>query len=251
MAGRALCLTRDHAHYRRDCMLAGLIEAGFEIANSIERPEPGDVLVIWNRYQQFAATARQFESAGAKVVVVENGWIGEDQFALCVGQHNGAGLWNCGQDDRWSMLDIAVQPWRRDGNHILVLPQRGFGPPGVAMPLDWPKKIGARLAAVTGRPVIIRQHPGKRPHPPLEPDFECCWAAVTWGSGAAIKAIVAGIPVFHDMPAWIGASAARRGIDNIEDPYLGDRYPMLRRLAWAQWSADEIASGEAFKCLLT
>jgi hypothetical protein len=68
---------------------------------------------------------------------------------------------------------------------------------------------------------------------------------VTWGSGAGIKSIVAGIPVFHEMPNWIGAPAAKLGLDDIEQPFLGDRQPMLNRLAWAQWDLDEIASGEA------
>lgn len=73
---------------------------------------------------------------------------------------------------------------------------------------------------------------------------------VTWASGAAIKAIIEGIPVFYEFNDWIGAPAARYGIDDTENPFLGDRNPMLHRLSWAQWTAEEIASGEPFKCLL-
>jgi hypothetical protein len=77
-----------------------------------------------------------------------------------------------------------------------------------------------------------------------------CFAAVTWGSGAAIKAIIAGVPVFHEFSRWIGAPAAKFGAANLEQPFVGDRLPMLRRLAYAQWSVAEIERGEPFALLL-
>ena len=52
-----------------------------------------------------------------------------------------------------------------------------------------------------------------------------------------------------DLKEWIGAPAATCNWD-IERPYLGDRDVMLHRLSWAQWTWDEISSGEAFKWLL-
>jgi hypothetical protein len=73
---------------------------------------------------------------------------------------------------------------------------------------------------------------------------------VTWGSGAAIKAIAAGIPVFHELECWIGAEAATFGINDLEHPFLGDRHLMFHRISWAQWTAEELASGEPFRWLL-
>jgi len=84
----------------------------------------------------------------------------------------------------------------------------------------------------------------------MDPDFEDCWAAVTWASGGAIKAICAGIPVFYEFEKWIGAPSARLGFGDLENPFLGDRGPMLHRLSWAQWNVDEIAKGEPFRWLL-
>lgn len=131
-----------------------------------------------------------------------------------------------------------------------MLLQRGIGEQGVAMPHEWRLDIERRLKAVTKRPIVIRGHPGIDGAAPTEPDFRNVHAVVTWASGAAIKAIAAGVPVFHEFDRWIGAPAARFGIDKIEEPYLGDRLPMFRRLAWAQWTAAEIAKGEPFECLL-
>ncbi len=76
------------------------------------------------------------------------------------------------------------------------------------------------------------------------------YAAVTWASGAGIKAIVAGVPVFYEMPSWIGGPAAKFGIDEIDTPFFGDRLPMLRRLAWSQWGGEEVRAGEPFAWLL-
>lgn len=251
----ATVLIRPQPNYRRDAIWAGLERRGFKCtANVLRQPKPEDVLVIWNRYGGNQLVAGQYEAAGATVIVVENGWIGQDDrglphYAMCLKHHNGAGEWHVGDDDRWTRLNTTLSPWRSDGRHILVLPQRGIGPLGVGMPSNWVEDALGRLRAATKRLVRVRQHPGKT-RPPLDPDFSGCWAAVTWGSGAAIKAIAAGIPVFYDMPNWIGGPAAVRGLDNIEQPFLGDRLPMLRRLAWAQWSVAEIRAGEPFKWLL-
>lgn len=247
----AVLMIRPLPHYRREVFQEGLTRAGYELSQQPSRARPGDILVIWNRYGHWANIACQFEATGGTVIVVENGWLGEGKhFAIAKHQHNGCGAWNVGEQDRWSPLNIALQPWRADGEHILVLPQRGIGPPGVAMPPIWPASIHGRLSKITKRPIKVRPHPGKEPHPPLEPDFKNCWAAVTWGSGAAIHAIVAGIPVFHELKNWVGAPAARFGINQLEEPFLGDRRPMLQRLAWHQWGAEEVRTGEPFRCLL-
>jgi hypothetical protein len=49
-----------------------------------------------------------------------------------------------------------------------------------------------------------------------------------------------GISVTSEMPNWIAEQ------DNTEE----GRLAMFRRLTWAQWRLDEIASGDAFDWLL-
>jgi hypothetical protein len=233
-----------------------LRECGFEVTTAPHaRPQPGDVLVIWNRYGHYEAVANAYERAGATVLVAENGYVGSDEegrqlYAISRSQHNGAGTWEVESGDRWSRLNIELKPWRSGGSFILVLPQRGIGSREIAMPAAWLAGVVSRLGQQTKRAVRIRQHPGKLPHPPLEPDLADCFAAVTWGSGAAIKAIIAGVPVFHEFSRWIGAPAAKFGAANLEQPFVGDRLPMLRRLAYAQWSVAEIERGEPFALLL-
>jgi hypothetical protein len=244
-------LIHQSAYYRKHVYKAGFEACGYSTIEQMQyRPKEGDVLLIWNRNKNREAIAKRYEEAGAIVLVTENGYIGKTK-ALAIGHHSGAGKWYQGQEDRWKALDVELKPWREDGEHILVLPQRSIGEEGVAMPRGWETKIEQHLRKVTRRPIRTRKHPGKdKSAPPtLEDDLSGCWAAVTWGSGAGVKSIISGVPVFHQLKNWIGASAATTEM-NIENPWMGDRMPMLRRLAWAQWTWDEIKSGEAIRYTL-
>lgn len=242
-------------YYRRDCFREGLARIGYRVGEMPkEKPEPCDVLLIWNRSKLNHVLASRYEAAGARVLVAENGYVGLEPdghplYAIALGHHSGAGTWCEGTTDRWTRLGIELNPWRSDGREIIVLPQRGIGEPSLSMPEGWTDSVVARLKQKTDRPIRVRPHPGKEKTDP-GPDLKDAWAAVTWASGAGIKAIIAGVPVFHEMPTWIGGPAAKFGIDEIESPFLGDRLPMLKRLAWSQWTLDEVRRGEPFAWLL-
>jgi hypothetical protein len=237
-------------HYRRDAFVAGLEACGYRLT---DRPGSCDLLLTWNRIGIGDAFARGAEDRGVPVLVAENGYLGNDfagdrWYALSRGQHNGAGRWPAGGGERWDSLGHALMPWRNSGDEIVVLPQRGIGPAGVAMPMTWTDGVAARLKRY-GLPVRVRRHPGVQPCKPLLDDLARAAAVVTWGSGAALKALAAGIPALYDFGQWIGgAAAARLG----EEPMRDDaaRLGMFRRLAWAQWRLREIADGSAIKATL-
>lgn len=273
MPARAFCLIQSAVWYRRDAFEAGMKACGYSLEGDrhIGTVRATDLLVIWNRYGRGDSLARQFELVGAAVIVAENGYVGASEnayakpfasvdqrpethlYALALNHHNGAGRWHIGEPGRWRDQGIAVRPWREDGEHVLVLPQRGIGPAGVAMPRDWPQSAVRRLQAMTSRPVRLRGHPGNEPAvEPLEADLDGAWAAVTWGSGAALKAICAGVPTFCDWRQWIGSPAASVLRDSVEAPMRCHdcRERMLNRLAWAQSTVAEIATGEPIRRLL-
>lgn len=236
---------RDSPHYRRDIFADGLRAHGFAIEFKLcSYPNPDDVLVIWNRYGAFDACAKRCESVGAKVFVAENAYLGQEilgggskWLALAKSHHVGAGEWPVGSDDRWDQLGVKLKPFREDGREIVVLKQRGIGEPGIAMPRDW---------RADGR---VRRHPGKlTASVPLERDLERAKAVVTWASGAALKALLWGIPVITHFPRWIGASASCAPGEPLNRSESA-RLSMLRRMIWAQWRREEIASGEAFAAL--
>lgn len=249
-------LSLRHVHSTRwSAFRIGLERCGFVIPDKPFEPRENDILVTWNRFSSIESTAQKFEKVGAPVLVAENPWIksvGDKRggmVSLCAGHHNGAGTWSIGGPERWNSFGIELSPWRSNGKRVLVLPQRGYGEQGIAMPSTWPQNILDRIAKFTNRPITVRPHPGL--YRPKEPDFSKTWCAVTWASGAAIKAIVAGIPVFYEMEKWIGAPAAIYGLRNIESPFLGDRLPMFERLAWAQFFIDEIEDGWPFDRFLS
>lgn len=104
--------------------------------------------------------------------MVENGYLGiefagERWYAISKSQHNGAGSIPQGSPSRWDSLGVGIAPWR-SGREILVLPQRGIGPAGVAMPSGWLSDVAERLQ---GLPYRVREHPGIRPCVPLEDDL--------------------------------------------------------------------------------
>lgn len=244
MGGIAHVRLVESWHYRPDAFCSGLHQCGYSVVSRPqEHPGPGDLLVLWNRYDRDEAIARRYEAAGADVFITENAWLGpEDKythwFALARNHHNGAGQWYIGDEPKRSTL-VECKPWRTTGNKVVVLPQRGMGEAGVRQVRGWTPRLNTR------RPVEIRKHPGIRPHPEI--DWSDVWACATWASGAGIKAIVAGVPVFYAFPKWIGAAGARFGFDDLENPFLGDRSRMLHNLSWAMWTAEEIASGEPFR----
>lgn len=248
----AYSLIRSGPHYRPEGFAAGLRACGYDVRQNISRPPvPGDVLVIWNRYSSYEDRAEQFERAGCRVVVAENGYFGADAqgrrlYALSLGEHHHGGA--VVRDFRTTEM----QPWRTDGDHILVVGQRGIGSKRMRSPQEWiDGTIADRLAVRTRRPVRFRRHPGKNaPAVPLADDLRGCHAVVVWHSAAGVEALLAGVPVLYAAPRWIAEKAAAplEGAD-LENPFLGDRSAGLANAFANQWSIDEIASGEAFRCL--
>lgn len=255
---RAYCVLKTKAHYRHDAFHAGLKAAGFHVEPRLPSgpPGPGDILVIWNRYSCDEQTADKWEAQGGTVLVAENGYLGRDgqgqqYYAIAIHGHNGSGRWHVGGPERWERLGVELKPWRASGDHILVCPNRSFGPKGFAMPQGWDKQVVEQLRKHTKRPIRLRPHPqNSAPARPLAEDLAGAWACVIWASSAGVHALVAGIPVIVTAPYWVLWPAAGKRIEHVENPPLFDRRKPFEALAWAQWSLEEIASGAVFRYLL-
>lgn len=257
MARAFLHLTRLHDKRGKKIFGPGLVNAGYELTGGTDF-QRGDVVVMWNRRPSQAHIAKLAEHRGAHLVIVENGYAGCDAngrklYAMALNHHSGVGRTpSCEMfPNRWKQQNLTLSPWREDGRDILVLPQRGIGEAGVTMPRDWTQGVCKELKKRTRRLVRVRKHPGNsKDVKPLEEDLQNVWACVTWGSGAAVKSILYGVPVFHALKGWIGAPAAQHLSHDLEKPFCRSRIPFVRCLSWAQWSRDEIASGMAFRWLI-
>lgn len=220
---------------RAEAFTAGLQRLGYQVQiGCTQQPGDRDVMVSWNRIRQAEPAAKAFEAAGRPVLITENAswgndFAGGDWLTLGRGYHNMAGRFPIGGRERWDRLGVKLAPWRESGETV-ILPQRGIGPRLTAMPYGW-------ADGKTGR---LRAHPGRFQGIPLEADLAKAGKVLTWGSGAAIKALLWGIPVESEMSNWIG----------MQDNTDAGRLAMFRRLAWAQWSLEEIATGEPFSRLM-
>ena len=241
-------LIREQPHYRRDAFVAGMRACGLK--HGEVQPAPGAVLLIWNRYGHYHEIATRYERAGGIVLVAENGMLGRDR--------EGGPWYSLARS--WPNAPVPVggperglpaPTWRKGGEAVLLLPQRGFTAGEAGQPAGWVERARARLAAMTKRPVVVRPHPGNDPqHDSLMRQLESAWCTVTWASGAAVKGLMAGVPCFYGRPGFIGADASRPFGEDIEAPYRGDMTQFLRRLAWSMWTPAEIATGEPIGRLL-
>lgn len=217
------------------------LEAGLAKAGS------PDVSVVWG--------AR--DKPNGTVIVAENGYLdgkGGPYVALALGGHNGGGRWPEGSRERLARLGVEFKPWRQSGGHVLVCPSRGLKSSAMRQPEGWTEQTVAALKRFTQREIRVRPHPGnwkvKPPEVPLEDDLRGAHACVIWASSAGVKSLVEGVPVIYTAPHWICSGAAGNRLEDIESPVMPDRVPAFERLASAQWSLDEIASGEPFRALL-
>jgi hypothetical protein len=237
--------------WKRQDFDAGLVAAGYEVVQSIAKPKRDDLLVIWNRYTAGDEQGRHFESHGARVLVAENGylgknWQGQTWLSLGIGQHAGAGSWANHGRSRWDGWGVDLAEWRTEPGPSLIFAQRGYGHPNVRAPDRWAESARSRFG---GR---IRPHPAEEPTCPLEEDLAGMGQVLTWHSAAALLSLLHGVPAWYGFPQWVGREAARP-LSEWGQPaarHDGLRLAVFRRIAWAIWRPEEIASGEAIRSVL-
>lgn len=250
----ALNMLRDALHYRKEAFNTGLALCGYKVCGTGHSPEPGDVLVIWNRYGGFDEQAKVWERAGARVLVVENGYLGKswgggNWFSLCLGHAGGAGKWPVKGAGRWESFGVPLDPWKPSNGGTLILGQRSIGEEGVRSPVGWAEHTRARIGV--GR---IRRHPGVGGHMcALAEDLQGVSNVVTWNSSAAVTALLHGYAVWYGSPTWVMRGACRSLEEWGRTNALRDddaRALAFHRMAWSMWALDEIKSGDALAHVL-
>ena len=250
---------RRFADGRHDAIEAGLRAAGLTLTDD---PERAETLITWNRFAgRIDDLATACEARGGKVIVCEEAYtrrlVPGKHFAMALGGHNGSGRWFPGGPERWRALGLEIAPWRPAGGYLLVCCARGMGSPEMREPRGWCDRAVKTLRAHGVRDIRIRRHPGKAYHErPLADDLAGASMVVVWASNCATEALLAGIPVIYDAPHIATAGAAYPGVwrylcgGPAPQPLYGDRQAAFERLAWAQWTMEEIAAGDPFRHLL-
>lgn len=148
------------------------------------------------------------------------------------------------KSDRWDGLNTPVDPWSKNGKHVLVAAPSitYYKFHGIE---SWIADTIRTLALHTDRPLMIRDKEHKRP---LRDDLKDCHALVTHGSNAAVEAAIMGCPVFvHSDSA--AALLGNTDITQIEKPKYADRQPWLNSLAYSQWNEAELVDGTLWRML--
>jgi len=257
---------RHQPPYRSGAFANGFENLGY--TPRLQFPEPGavragDVVVTWNMNVRYRGAAEQAKTAGAALIVAENGYIHrnaatEPYYALARDGHNGSGNWWVGAEDRWALLNHTLRPWQgtnRTG-YILIADQRSIGSELMKSPRQFQTMSEKRIKSIFARagersvPVRYRPHPGRNaPKETLSDALRGARAVVTWSSNVANIATLMGVPSFRMAPYHVN-SAVLDDMNLLPNPPEPDRVEGFRRLAWAQWAQSEIEAGTAFEWLL-
>lgn len=166
-------------------------------------------------------------------------------------------------DAKWNtisrQLNLTLQPWRTNGQHILVCGQRdgGWAMKGVDMPA-WTVDAVKQIRQHTDRPIVVRPHP-KNPinanlfrnfanvklstNASLQQDLHNAWASVFFNSSSCVASVLAGVPVFASDPDCVAWSVANANVAQIEKPLTPEREQWLWDLSAAHWTDDESRDG--------
>lgn len=169
-------------------------------------------------------------------------------------------------DDKWRVisqaLNLELQHWRTNGQHILVCGQRdgGWSMKGADM-LEWMVSTVRSIRQYTDRPIVVRPHP-KNPidpqqfkqfknvamsrHQLLQQDLEQAWASVFFNSSSCVASVLAGVPVFSSDPDCVAWAVSNRDLSNIEHPTMPERQQWLWDLSAAHWTDDESQQGQIY-----
>jgi hypothetical protein len=224
---------------------------------------PSDLLIIWG-VRRRDKIERQLISGG-RVCILERGYIGDRMKWSSVsfgGKLNGRAHFPAMQNDPTRFVkhfaDL-VQPWSdRKGPAVIMGQVPGdMSLAGIGGSLDkWYENAAEELRR-SGHEVVFRPHPlaGRRTpnqapkglrtiYGTLEQSLADASICVTWNSNAGVDSVLAGVPAIamdEGSMAWSVTSH-----DFALPPVRPDRTEWASRLAWCQWSLEEIADGIAW-----
>lgn len=171
--------------------------------------------------------------------------------------------------DRWERLNIPIQPYRRSGNHVLLIGQTPGDTSlrGVDI-VEWLVETATQIRAATSRPILVRFHPTMDElheratrvrierikntrivarGQPINESLANAWVTVSLSSGAAIDSLIAGVPAITLSSASLAYDFTSHDLSEIEHPVEPPREQWLYDLAYAQWSPEEFANGTAWR----
>ena len=170
--------------------------------------------------------------------------------------------------DRFKKLGLKIKPWRKKGDHILIVGQNMYDASLFGMDFElWVTNTIQYLRRYTDRPIIFRDHPENKDQMKnliltynwcnvsysnegtINDDLKNAHCTVSYTSGSTIDSILAGVPVIPCCEYNFVWPISSHSLSDIENPKLGEREQLLYDLAYAQWSVEEIRQGKPWQHL--
>lgn len=140
---------------------------------------------------------------------------------------------------RWEAMGMELRPWCQGGSRVVLCGQVETYSP------HWPS-VDAWYSDV--RATHFRKHPASvnTTKLPDAADFTDTKAAVTLNSSVGCWCVINGIPTITMDQGAMAWDVTGHSLDDIRTP---EREPWAHRLAWTQWSDDEIRKGTPWASL--
>ena len=173
---------------------------------------------------------------------------------------------------RWTKisrdLNLSLNPWRTQGNHILICLQRhgGWSMGGLSVQAWLDQTIIQIRQYSRKRPILVRTHPGDKKiksilkinhknvhlstNERLVDDLRNAWATVVYNSSPSVASIIEGIPAFITDPLPQHSQTyevANTDLSRLENPEMPDRQAWIEKISMCHWNFEELRSGEAWR----
>ena len=142
-------------------------------------------------------------------------------------------------DDRLKRWDVQIEPWRKGGRTIVLIPPSPYYVDIYGIPADWVEQTVAKLKQHTDRPLMVKSGKGRLRECLLEE--QDAYAVVCAISVAGMEAALMGVPVFSE-PRCCSYPVSSGAIEDIEHPEYPERFAWACSLAYASWGVEELES---------
>ena len=160
--------------------------------------------------------------------------------------------------DRWEAMGRELAPWRLGGDYWLIAGQVPGDSALRGVCVDaWAEEVAHKLgrceAIDRNAQIRYRAHPRggtytgiKSTTGTLEEDIARAIAVITFSSNIAVDAVMRGVPAISFNRGSMAWDVTSHSIPDIVTP---DRTRWAERLAYTQWTKQEVESGEAWEHL--
>lgn len=241
-------------------LLEGMKRHGLKPRYSPIIDDDVDVVVCWGW-----RLGRKYRPRGHQVLVLERGYVGDrfDWASLGWNGVNGRATVPAIDDggERWRQLfGHLLRPWRDGGEYILLVGQVRSDPAvnGANMRRWYAEAATVLAERFAPMPVMFRPHPVEIRRETAEPvegvptlHGELCEAleravlVVTYNSNVGTDAVLAGVPAIACDDGSMAWPVVAHGLGA---PIIRpERAEWCARLAWRQWSQEELRDGTAWE----